>query len=556
MHERLETDDGEKFLAHDARGFPYQVRLYRDVSSERVARIKRAFVPFEHLNVAAFTDSGEGPDHGWLARPHLEGPTLDRLLAAGPLAPDEVERMVMDLLDGLEALHSAGILFDYWRLENILWHDERWVLCDVGLRTRVERDAGLYYPRLRPLAYHAPEKLVGNQVTGKSDFYSLGAMACHALLGEGLFLDSEETLKFVMRVLTEEPLLRERSPQAPARLLDALELFLQKQPEDRDAVEARALLEQRGMPSQPKPEVEGFLSGLREGGTGLEGGEFTLDPRKALEKLRDFQFPQSHHYLLPLVAGLVSRGATAIRIKSTRESLVLTSDAAPLSEEELAGLFLAATRRGESLAHLGMGLLGALGAGGRTLALSTSGYKARISRVSERVEVKKRRGGSGISLEIQGPGLTPQPPPDLLLRFLFCSADVTWNGQSLTGGEPMSVWGRQILDGDEFVLRGAVVSERPGLFIQVDGLSYQLASGFILPQAAVVLDGPWRLSLSYQAIRGDKRRQTLREAAADLLLEKAAEQALYQPLDLSRAEFYERFLHHISPDALKAALVK
>lgn len=548
----METDDGERFLAHDNRGFPFVVRLYRDINQERVAGLKRAFLPFEHPNVAAFTDFGSGPDFAWLARPHREGPTLQRLLSDGALPPEQVAKLVLDLLDGLEALHASDIVFDYWKADNIIWHQERWLLCDVGLRTRVDHHIGAYYPRLRHWMYLAPESLTGNSISGKSDLYSLGSLGSHALLGAPLFQDTEEIMRFFMRVMTEEPALRERCPDCREGLLEALEMLLNKRPEQRDGVEARACLEQRTRTVKTTPEVQGFLSGMREAGTGVESGEFTLDPRRALEKLRDFQFPQAHHFVLPLVAGLVSRGAKNIQIQGNSKRLVLKSDADPLSDQEMGSLFLAATRRGDSLAHLGLALIGALGAGGDRLTLTSQGCRASISQVSEEIKVVKRPGGSDLCLEIEGRGLVSEAPADLRLRFLYTPAAITWNGCRLNGENSLPLWARHHLEGVEFQIEGVLLGSRPGLFIRVDGLTYQLADRFVLPGATVVLDGPWQTSLSYQAIRGDKRRQKLREKATDLLLEKAASTALCSPLRPDRMEFYRAFIEAIEVDKLKA----
>ena len=428
------------------------------------------------------------------------------------------------------------------------------MLCDVGLRTRVDHHLGAYYPRLRHWVYLAPESLTGNPVSGKSDLYSLGSIGSHALLGTPLFQDTEEVMRFFMRVMTEEPALRERCPDCRAGLLEALETLLRKRPEQRDGVEARARLEQRTRAVKTTPEVQGFLSGMREAGTGVESGEFTLDPRRALEKLRDFQFPQAHHFLLPLVAGLVSKGAKSIEIQSKSNRLVLKSDADPLSDKEIRSLFLAATRRGDSLAHIGLGLIGALGAGGERLVLTSQGCRASISQVSEEIKVERRSGGSGICLEIEGRGLVSEAPADLLTRFRYSPASIAWNGCRLNGEDRLSIWARHRLEGDEFRIEGALEGSLPGLFIRVDGLTYQLADRFVLPGATVVLDGPWQTSLSYQAIRGDKRRQELRRQATDLLLEKAADMALFGPLEPDRIEFYRAFIEAIEAGKLKELL--
>ncbi len=110
--------------------------------------------------------------------------------------------------------------------------------------------------------------------------------------------------------------------------------------------------------------MEDLLGRYREAGQMDSTGTFTLDPKKAIEKLAEFQLPSSYHWILKLIQSLHLSGASVIDISAGINSVRVVSDAAPTgfhSMEDLLGHLLAdPAHSSPALRHLAAGLQGSL----------------------------------------------------------------------------------------------------------------------------------------------------------------------------------------------------
>lgn len=111
--------------------------------------------------------------------------------------------------------------------------------------------------------------------------------------------------------------------------------------------------------------MDEFLEALRTQGETESSGQFTLDVRRALEKLEQYQFPDKYHYVLSLVASAVAGGATFLDVDTRPGALVLSYDGRPLELSELRDLYGSLfAQQTEGTAHLRELAVG-LHAGGR-----------------------------------------------------------------------------------------------------------------------------------------------------------------------------------------------
>lgn len=115
--------------------------------------------------------------------------------------------------------------------------------------------------------------------------------------------------------------------------------------------------------TKKRPYVDEFLEALRTQGETESTGQFTLDVRKALEKLQEYQFTDKHHYILSLVASAVAGGATFVELDSRMGVLVLSYDGQPHELSELRNIygtiFAQQTPETAYLRELAIGLHGA-----------------------------------------------------------------------------------------------------------------------------------------------------------------------------------------------------
>ncbi len=91
--------------------------------------------------------------------------------------------------------------------------------------------------------------------------------------------------------------------------------------------------------TKKRPYVDEFLEALRAQGETESTGQFTLDVRKALEKLQEYQFTDKFHYILSLVASAVAGGANFVDLDTRMGVLVLSYDGRPHALSELRNIY-------------------------------------------------------------------------------------------------------------------------------------------------------------------------------------------------------------------------
>ena len=212
----------------------------------------------EHPNVVAPIDFGVNHEgRPYLVMERLRGRTLrDELAARGSLPAADAVALIAQALDGLAAVHRAGLCHRDVKPENIFVCDAatdqgRTVkVLDLGL-AKVMGAAGVPPGDRRPLApplwptaedislgtprFFSPEQATGAPVDARSDIYAMGAVLYALVAGRGPFdhlHDIAELLAAHAHTTPEPP-----SRWAPAPLSPALEATiltaLEKRPADR-----------------------------------------------------------------------------------------------------------------------------------------------------------------------------------------------------------------------------------------------------------------------------------------------------------------------------------
>ena len=110
----------------------------------------------------------------------VQGETLaGELRRRGPLPPDEVAEIGIQLCDALQAVHAAGLLHRDIKAQNVVRQPSgRVVLMDFGTGNQ-GTDASDRVGLAGTPAYLAPEVLAGGTATVKSDVYSLGVLLAY-----------------------------------------------------------------------------------------------------------------------------------------------------------------------------------------------------------------------------------------------------------------------------------------------------------------------------------------------------------------------------------------
>jgi serine/threonine protein kinase len=167
-------------------------------SSDAMTRFEREQVAIERLDhrnvVRAY-------GHGTLAdgRPYLvleliDGPTLrDVIRERGQLPPAEALAMLAPLCEALAVVHELGLVHRDVKASNVILGSDangaRPVLLDFGLVKLTDQTSTLTSSRnmLGTPTAMAPEQLMGEVVTARTDVYALGLLAFHMLTGQPAF---------------------------------------------------------------------------------------------------------------------------------------------------------------------------------------------------------------------------------------------------------------------------------------------------------------------------------------------------------------------------------
>src|SRR6266516_6280868 len=144
-----------------------------------------------HPNIAQVYDYAERapPVPDFLVMELVDGQSLARLLAEGPIGPARTMGIVAQAARGLQAAHAAGLVHRDIKPGNLLVRpDDQVKITDFGIAqaagaARLTRTGML----VGTAAYLAPERAAGGLATPASDLYSLGVVAYECLTGQAPF---------------------------------------------------------------------------------------------------------------------------------------------------------------------------------------------------------------------------------------------------------------------------------------------------------------------------------------------------------------------------------
>lgn len=183
----------------------------------------------------------------------LDGETLaDRLARGEHLSPEAALPLALQLCDGLEAAHRAGVIHRDLKPGNIFLTAQGPVIIDFGLASAVAEPGSLTTAGavIGTLAYMAPEQLEKDHLTPAADIYALGVIFFEAITGQ-----KPHAAKSPFRLASQKAREAHLNPLSSAHHLtplwrEAIGRCLKARPEQRftSAPELRSLLA-RGRPT-------------------------------------------------------------------------------------------------------------------------------------------------------------------------------------------------------------------------------------------------------------------------------------------------------------------
>jgi TolB-like protein/predicted Ser/Thr protein kinase len=203
---------GEVWLAEDTQ-LPRQVAvklLPRHLADdreavERLLREAQAAASVDHPAVVTVYEAGLAGDRPYLVMQRVEGETLEKRLARGPLPVGEAIELVTRIADALAEVHALGIVHRDLKPANIVLTTRGPKLLDFGIAS-VKGS-----PRLTssgsavgtPLTM-SPEQVRGLPPDNRSDLWGLGVTLYQALTGTPPF-QGESLEAVIQKILTHQP---------------------------------------------------------------------------------------------------------------------------------------------------------------------------------------------------------------------------------------------------------------------------------------------------------------------------------------------------------------
>jgi hypothetical protein len=203
---------------------------------QRFLQEAQAAAALSHPGVVTIYRIGKHNDTPYIAMEWLDGSSLETMLAQGPVPVGEGVRFGSELLDALQVAHQAGVIHRDIKPSNlIVLKDGRLKVVDFGIAhlhdsELVKTQAGMV---IGTPMYASPEQILGQQVDGRSDLYSVAMVLYVLLAGRHPFAGQSMMTLLHSIVHTEPPPLRSLTPAVPPALASVIHRGLRKEREDR-----------------------------------------------------------------------------------------------------------------------------------------------------------------------------------------------------------------------------------------------------------------------------------------------------------------------------------
>lgn len=243
---------GQVFLAEDTKlGRKVAIKLLppedsnQPHSRKRLIKEAQAAAKLDHPNACSIFEVGECASGAYIAMQFIEGQTVADLLLDHRPSTEEVARWGAEVADALDEAHRKGLVHRDIKPQNIMITAKGQAkVLDFGLAKEVTAfpsstltSTAITSPGLvvGTVPYMSPEQVKGEELDGRSDIFSLGAVLYEAATGRRPF-NAKSGAELVSAILVSEPgLLLEGSSDLHPELKRILKHALAKDPSRRHA---------------------------------------------------------------------------------------------------------------------------------------------------------------------------------------------------------------------------------------------------------------------------------------------------------------------------------
>ncbi len=247
----------------------------RDVSfSRRFLLELRSYTALEHEAIPRLYELAYDGESPYLVTELVAGSTLDGWFGDGQrYEPLGIIALLRPIASALDYAHSRATIHRDVKPANILLAtDGRTMLTGFGLGTVASFNTGPGASGAVAPDYVAPERLVGREVDGRSDVYSLAAVIFEATTGRRPFSSKSWIETLSRRLYEPAPNVREVAADLPPAFAAVLQQAMDRDPNRRPATAGEMLDRLESALTSPNGTVEGvhwLQPVMRGGGIGL-----------------------------------------------------------------------------------------------------------------------------------------------------------------------------------------------------------------------------------------------------------------------------------------------
>ncbi|MGE5100661.1 MAG: protein kinase domain-containing protein [Deltaproteobacteria bacterium] len=236
---------------------PPDLAFRSDIRS-RFLREAETAAHLSHPNIVPIYTVDERDGLVYFVMALVEGESVgDRLKRAGPMPIADARRILREVANALAYAHANGVVHRDIKPDNILLdaNSGRSMVTDFGI-ARAARDGETRLTAtgaaIGTPAYMSPEQCSGDrEIDGRSDLYSLGAVAYHMITGAPPFTGGNTPSVMMKQVMEAPAPLRERRRDVPEDLEAIVMRLLEKNPSKRFADGAALVAALDGTPLAP-----------------------------------------------------------------------------------------------------------------------------------------------------------------------------------------------------------------------------------------------------------------------------------------------------------------
>ena len=206
---------------------------------DRFPREIQIVAQMQHPHILPLHDSGEADGFLYYVMPFVDGETLRaRLARLGQLSIAESVRLLREITDALAYAHKLGVIHRDIKPDNVMLSGKHASVTDFGIAKALQKSTREKLTTVGIAVgtpqYMAPEQAMADEnVDHRADIYAIGVLGYEMLTGHAVFDGNTAQAILSAHVLEQPKDVRERRPEVPSLLAEALLKCLAKDPANR-----------------------------------------------------------------------------------------------------------------------------------------------------------------------------------------------------------------------------------------------------------------------------------------------------------------------------------